>query len=151
MLREHEVNVGVLLACGVPKKDVIVLNAEARTTFDEAKELSAYLEKAGRLRLLLVTNGYHTRRARWIFTEVLGSQAAMILPISVPTDEFEEDSWWRSERGFAAVAGEGMKLGFYHLRYGKLGYLAVAAALLWLGWRAFRRKQLVANHLGVVV
>ena len=151
MLPEHEVNLRVLLACGVPKKDVTVLNAQARTTFDEAKELSAHLGKAGHFRILLVTNGYHTRLARWIFTEVLGEQAATILPISVPTDEFEEESWWRSERGFAAIAGECMKLGFYRLRYGNLGYLAAAAALLWLGWRVFRRKQLVVNSLGVVV
>ena len=97
---------------------------------------------------LLATNGFHTRRAQWIFAEVLGSQAATIVPISVPTDEFDEELWWRSERGFAAVAGECMKLGFYRLRYGSVGYLAAAAALLWLGWRAFRRKQLVANSLG---
>ncbi len=151
MLPEHEVNVRVLLACGVPKQDVIVLNAQARTTFDEAKALSAYLEKAGHLRILLVTNGYHTRRARWIFAEVLGSQMATIVPISVPTDEFEEDSWWRSERGFAAIAGECMKLGFYRLRYGNLGYLAAAVALLWLGWRVVRRKQLLGNDVGAVV
>ena len=102
-------------------------------------------------RILLVTNGYHTRRARWIFTEVLDGQAATVLPISVPTDEFAEESWWRSERGFAAIAGECLKLGFYRLRYGKLGCLAAGAALLWLGWRAFRRKPLVVNNLGVVV
>ena len=109
------------------------------------------VEKAGHLRILLVTNGYHTRRARWIFTEVLDGQAATVLPISVPRDEFAEESWWRSERGFAAIAGECLKLGFYRLRYGKLGCLAAGAALLWLGWRAFRRKPLVVNNLGVVV
>ena len=150
MLREHEVNLRVLSACGVPKKDVTVLDAEARTTFDEAKALSGSLEKAGHVRILLVTNGYHTRRARWIFTEVVGSEAATILPISVPSDEFAEESWWRSERGFAAIAGECLKLGFYRLRYGNLGYLAVAAALLWLGWRAVRRNKLAADNLAVI-
>ena len=150
MLREHEVNLRVLSACGVPKRDVTVLDADARTTFDEAKALSASLEKAGHLRILLVTNGYHTRRARWIFAEVVGSEAATILPVSVPTDEFDEASWWRSEGGFVAVVGECLKLGFYRLRYGNLGYLAVAAALLWLGWRAVRRNKLAVENPAVV-
>jgi uncharacterized SAM-binding protein YcdF (DUF218 family) len=148
--REHEINLRVLLACGVPRSKVVILDGQARSTYDEAVALAAYLAESSPQRLLVVTNGYHTRRARWIFQRVLGGQATRIAAISAPMDDLQADNWWRSEEGFAIILGEYLKLGFYGLRYGNLGYGAAVLVLL-LVVLVYRRNWLMGKDLGQVV
>jgi uncharacterized SAM-binding protein YcdF (DUF218 family) len=139
---EHELNLRVLRACGVPAEDIVLLQGQAVSTRDEAQALAEHLAAAPGQRLLVVTNGYHTRRARWILNRLLGSRAARITLISVRPDEFPPETWWQDEKGFSVILGEYLKLGFYGLRYGRLGYELAAGILLWLAWLAHRRRRL---------
>jgi uncharacterized SAM-binding protein YcdF (DUF218 family) len=138
---EHLLNLRVLLACGVPREKIVVLAGQARSTYDEALALAEHLAAAPKQRLLVVTNGYHTRRARWIFSRVLGGEAQRLTLISTPTEEFQPDAWWQDEKGFSIILGEYLKLGFYGLRYGWLGYELAAGVVLWLAWRWHRRRR----------
>ena len=113
---DHELNMRVLRACGVPAKDIVLLPGQAVSTRDEAQALAEYLAATPGQRLLVVTNGYHTRRARWIFNRLLGSRAGRITLISVRPDDFRPEVWWQDEKGFSTISGECIKLGFYGLR-----------------------------------
>ena len=57
---------------------VLLLDGQARSTYDEAVAAADYLGRSAPQRLLVVTNGFHTRRARWIFQRVLAGRAARI-------------------------------------------------------------------------
>ena len=59
------------------------------------QRLAQYLTKSPDRRVLVVTNEFHTRRARWAFDWVLGSQAGQITVVSVPSDDFRTDAWWQ--------------------------------------------------------
>ena len=60
---EHEINLRVLWACGVPAAAVLLLDGQARSTYDEAVAAADYLGRSPPQRLLVVTSGLHTRRA----------------------------------------------------------------------------------------
>ncbi len=63
----------VIVSRGIPAEDVIILPDCATTTFDEAKALAFFRGINPEARVLIVTNHCHTRRARWIFSRVLGN------------------------------------------------------------------------------
>ena len=136
-----EINRKVLEYGGVSQDRVVPLDSAAHTTFDEAKAVADYLADRPVKSLLIVTEGPHTRRARWIFRRVLADRPVEIAMISGPSDEFDNENWWRSEEGFLYVVSEYFKLFYYGLRYGWLGCEIVGAAVLtFLGVWFFRRK-----------
>lgn len=144
----QQISRGVLLARGVAPADIVLLGEGAATTFDESQSLRAYVERNAVRRVLLVTNDYHTRRARWIFRKALSGTGAELVVISAPPGRFSSDNWWRYSLGFRLILSEYFKLAFYAVRYGGWGYAIVAAvAVLALGV-AWRRSNRIANCKG---
>ena len=146
----HEIALRMLEYGGVRRSEVEILDVSAKTTYDEALGVAEYLAAHPAKRLLLVTEGPHTRRARWIFERVLAAQHAEIAVVSAPTDGFEYRVWWHSEDGFLFVVSEYLKLFFYALRYGWLGYeiaAAIVAALVFRAWFRRRRKPVFSGSV----
>ncbi len=139
-----DINLKVLDYGGVPRDRVVCLESDVNTTFDEAKAVADYLAEHPAKRLLIVTEGPHTRRARWIFKQVLAGRPIEILMFSGPADDFDNKNWWRSEDGFLYVVSEYFKLFYYGLRYGWLGYELAAGLAILIFFRAWfsRRRQL---------
>ena len=138
-----EITLKVLDYGGVPRDRVVLLDSAAATTFDEAKAVADYLADHPAKRLMIVTEGPHTRRARWIFQRVLAGRPVEIEMVSAPADEFDSENWWRSEEGFLFVVSEYFKLFYYGLRYGWLGYEiagGVAVMIFLSAWFSRRRK-----------
>jgi uncharacterized SAM-binding protein YcdF (DUF218 family) len=164
----HEIGVRVLEYAGVHRSEVTLLDrtvpstdssvndlaprrASAKTTFDEAAAVAEYLTAHPAKRLLLVTEGPHTRRARWIFERVLAGHCPEIYVVSAPTEGFEYAVWWRSKDGFLFVVSEYFKLFFYALRYGWLGYEIAAFVIAALILRAcFRRWRKPVSNGSVI-
>jgi uncharacterized SAM-binding protein YcdF (DUF218 family) len=139
----HEVALRVLEYGGARRNEVTMLDVSANSTYDEAIGVAKYLAAHPAKRLLLVTERPHTRRAQWIFERVLAAQHTEIAVVSAPTDGFDYAVWWRSEDGFLFVVSEYLKLFFYALRYGWLGYeiaASIVAALVLRAWFWRRRK-----------
>jgi uncharacterized SAM-binding protein YcdF (DUF218 family) len=136
VLPEHENNRQVLLHCGVPDRDIVLLEGEAESTYDEAVALCDFLDSNPGLRVLVVTNGPHTRRARWVFSRVLGDRMQWVSLVSAPTENCQPADWWRSAQGFLFVVEEYIKLALYGVWYGWLGYgfAAFAGGLLLTRW-----------------
>lgn len=93
---DDELNLRVLWACGVPPSAVSVLDGQAASTYDEALAAAAYLGRSAPQRLLVVTNGFHARRARWIFRRVLAGRAARITLVAAAKDDLPAEAWWQS-------------------------------------------------------
>ncbi len=106
---DHELMRRVLLARGVPAAVIVLLPGEVDSTADEARSLKRYLaENPGRT-VAVVTNNFHTRRARRIFRSELDGAADLPF-FAAPTDGFDANDWWRSEAGCTTYADEYLKL-----------------------------------------
>jgi len=128
---------------GVSRDRVVCLDSAVNTTFDEAKAVADYLTDHPAKRLMIVTEGPHTRRSRWIFQRVLTGRPVEIVLISAPAEGFENENWWRSEAGFLFVVSEYFKLFYYGLHYSWLGYeivVSVAVMIFLCTWFLRRRK-----------
>jgi uncharacterized SAM-binding protein YcdF (DUF218 family) len=128
----HEIGRLVLIQRGVPASDITILPARAKTTFDEAKALAAFLDDKPDARVLLVTNDYHTRRGRWIFAHVLGDRMGQVTLVSAPSDDCPPDRWWRTLSGVEFVPTEYLKFAFYIIYYDQLLVVALWLAALCL-------------------
>jgi uncharacterized SAM-binding protein YcdF (DUF218 family) len=117
MLSELEITRGVLKARGVPEQAIRVLPGEISSTADEARVLAAFLKDEPEARVAVVTNGFHTRRARWIFRRALGEGGERIQLVGVPHEGVDEQSWWRTSLGCVLYVSEYAKLVYYRLRY----------------------------------
>jgi uncharacterized SAM-binding protein YcdF (DUF218 family) len=136
---EYEISRAVLLRRGVPAADIAMVGRNNRTTYHEALALAAFLSPLPETRVLVVTSNYHTRRARWIFRQILGERAACVTFVSAPTDHFQADNWWKNESGFAAIVTENLKLVYYLFRYSRVPY--VVGAILVTIWAGFLGRR----------
>jgi uncharacterized SAM-binding protein YcdF (DUF218 family) len=129
----------LLTTVGVPNNRIFVLDGECATTFDEANALATMLASRPEATVAVVTSDYHTRRTRWIFRRVLGERADHLQFISVPTDFFSAEDWWKVEQGLVSYSKEFLKLPFYYLYYGwGLVWLVLAATFV-VGLQFVRR------------
>ncbi len=139
----------ILTVLGVPADRIVELSGECQSTFDEAKVLSRAIAEHPTATVNVVTSNFHTRRARWIIRTVLGPTADRVRYVSVPTDYYDADCWWKSEEGFATYSKEFLKIGFYELRYGWAGIWLGAVALLvfaiWLVRRLHSRQGMATK------
>ncbi len=141
---ENEVIRRVLRVRGVPDAAIVTLPGEVDSTRDEARALNRFLEAEPDTTVAVVTNGFHTRRARMLFSHELGGRMDRVHFVAAPTDGFDADNWWRSEGGFTCYVTEYFKLVYYGLREDRawqvtmLGLIAVPAALLLV--RRLRRR-----------
>jgi uncharacterized SAM-binding protein YcdF (DUF218 family) len=117
VLTELELTQRVLLVRGVPAGAVRVLPGEIASTFDEAEVVGKFLADRPEATVLVVTNTFHTRRARWAFRRVLGERAEQVRFVGVPRDGVDDEAWWSTGHGCVLCLSEYPKFLYYRLRY----------------------------------
>lgn len=108
-----------LAAAGVDPSRIVRLPGTVRSTHDEALALRQFLRSHPLRSVLIVTSGYHSRRALWVFRRVLADSDVRVDVEPVPPG-FQSplpDRWWWSRRGWLSVGLEYVKLGYYVFRY----------------------------------
>ena len=80
------------------------------STFEEALATRAWMESKGKRSMILVTNPYHTRRARLIFDHVFKGTGVRIYSVTAPNPFDDPAHWWRKERDVKQVALEYLSL-----------------------------------------
>jgi uncharacterized SAM-binding protein YcdF (DUF218 family) len=108
-----------LARAGVPSADIETLPQTVSSTEDEAVLVREYARERGLRSIMLVTSGYHSRRALWTFRRAFeGSGISVgIEPVAPGAQTPNVGAWWLSPRGWQLVAGEYVKLVYYRLRY----------------------------------
>ncbi|GAB4450774.1 MAG: hypothetical protein Kow00120_21120 [Anaerolineae bacterium] len=107
-----------LQRAGVPAAAIHVLHRPL-TTYEEAQLALPALTELGAQRILLVTDTFHSRRARDIFLSVLGSAGIEIVTVPSEPDWYRPEAWWRDERSALAVINEYAKyIWFWFGRHG---------------------------------
>lgn len=97
----------------------IVLEKRSRSTYENALEVRKIMEERGLKSMVLITSGYHVKRAHYTFARVMPPDI-MIGAYSVSTPNFDGERWW-SGKGLGLLAIEFMKYYWYMGRFAVLG------------------------------
>jgi uncharacterized SAM-binding protein YcdF (DUF218 family) len=114
----HEIAVKELSRLGVPSQNVEVVRPPVASTWDEAQLISEY-SKAHSLRsILIVTSGYHSRRALRTFRTLLEDTTTEVGldPVETGIQTPPPATWWMYPRGWQLVFVEYLKLIYYLCR-----------------------------------
>ena len=105
----------MLVGRGTPPNKIRLLPAEVNSTVDEVLAVRDFLRDNPGASVTVVTNDFHTRRARMLFRRNMGDLTGRLHFVSAPTDGFGPDCWWRSEKGLMVYINEYAKLIMYSL------------------------------------
>jgi uncharacterized SAM-binding protein YcdF (DUF218 family) len=103
---------------GVPDSVITVIPQPVTSTQDEAMLLRDYCERNHLQSLLVITSPYHSRRALRTFRKAFNGSGKTV-GLMTPGPGWQSPPatvWWRYRRGWAMVAGEYLKLGYYAFR-----------------------------------
>ena len=116
---ENDLTRQVLLKQGVTNSDCITVGHGVASTYDESRAVRAWVEETKAHSVIIPTDLFHTRRARWIFEKNLESkkQKIEIHVRAVDMPRYGATNWWLKEDGLIAFQNEVVKSVFYHLRY----------------------------------
>jgi uncharacterized SAM-binding protein YcdF (DUF218 family) len=104
---------------GVPAVKIEILPQLVTSTYDEARLLKEYAASHRLRSVLIVTSAYHSRRALWTLRRVFEGSGVELGLESPPTgwQTPAPATWWLHAPGWQLVAGEYVKLAYYHVRY----------------------------------
>jgi uncharacterized SAM-binding protein YcdF (DUF218 family) len=104
---------------GVPYSHIQVAPGQAIGTYDESLLVREFAVEHRLHRLLIVTSGYHSRRALWSIRRACEGSGIEIGIDSAPPG-WQTPSpwvWWAKRKGWKTVAGEYAKMIYYWSRY----------------------------------
>jgi len=88
----------------------------ATSTFDEAHDMLVFLKEHPMDHIILVTDAFHTARAHYAFRKIFdlnGYEEIKLEMAAASNNDFDENSWYKSERGVSAYILEPIKYLFY--------------------------------------
>lgn len=117
-LSQGEAKRRIAIRRGLPP-DRVILALGATSTYEEALTTRAAALDRGWTRVIIVTDPFHTRRARATFRNVLEDAGITVQVYHLPLDESQASAqqWWRRENDLMAVTTETIKTTFYAYRY----------------------------------
>jgi len=104
---------------GVPADRISVAPGQALGTYDESVLVRDFAVAHKLKRLLVVTSGYHSRRALWSMRRACEGSGIEIGIDSAPPG-WQTPSpwvWWSKRRGWKLVGGEYVKMAYYWTHY----------------------------------
>jgi uncharacterized SAM-binding protein YcdF (DUF218 family) len=102
---------------GVPEERVVTAPEPVETTYDEARAVRRLASEQGWRSVILVTDPYHTRRARLIFEDVLRGTGIVVAAHPVEGHWYRPESWWQNASALRETWTEYVKLSVYLLGY----------------------------------
>jgi len=104
---------------GVPAAAIEFLPEPVSSTYEETLLLRNYAEQHGYHSLLIVTSGYHSRRALWTLRQTFAKTNVAIGLDAVPpgVQAPSPATWWLHLRGWQMVPGEYVKMIYYRFAH----------------------------------
>ena len=118
---------------GVPREATAIDDSPVTSTYSETVRLKEWIAaNQGSIRsVIVVSDPYHMRRARWTYRHVLGDGIEVqMAPVPFELSPYER-RWWADEESRLFVRNEYLKLAYYYARYG-LGWGVVGEWLAFL-------------------
>ena len=107
----------ILLKRGVPAAAIQMLGTNVASTRDEALALKQWVVENHAKTVLIPTDPFHTRRARWIFCKILKPAGVSVRMAVAENPSYKVESWWRTETGLITFQNEVVKFGYYMLKF----------------------------------
>lgn len=101
-----------VLASGIPARGVIA-EESSETTKQNAEEVKKIITSRNMKRIILVTSGYHMRRAQLEFSAQLPGIEVVAHPVS--SDKQWGAFWWLTPWGWWLVVGELLRIGVFFI------------------------------------
>jgi uncharacterized SAM-binding protein YcdF (DUF218 family) len=112
-----ELQLDYLGALGVPQDATTVLQRTVDSTQAEAALIAEWAESRQLGRIIVVTAGYHTARARLVFDQLLRDHATEFVVRSSGISEFAPDTWWHARAELRNGLFELEKYIYYRVMY----------------------------------
>ena len=109
----------LMIKSGVPEEHIHLLksNRWIASTWEEAIMICEFMAQNGYTRALIVTDSFHTRRARWTFRKVMGDPGVSFECVPTALSMSMMKGWWRSEYAMIQVFQEYIKFLHYQWRW----------------------------------
>ena len=114
---ELELRLGYLEALGVPREATTVLQRVVESTQAEAQLIAEWAESRQISRMIVVTTGSHTSRARLVFDRVLRGRPTETLIRPSSAFGFEPATWWHARSDLRNGLVEFQKYAYYRVMY----------------------------------
>lgn len=113
----YERVISELRSASVPADRIEVSLEPILGTYDEACVVRLYCEQHQIHSIVVVTSGYHSRRALWTFRHVFRDSGIDVSmdPVEAGIDTPAATTWWLKSFGWEMVPTEYGKLGYYWL------------------------------------
>lgn len=102
---------------GVPEQHILIAPGIAETTYDEAVAMRRLAQEQGWRFLIVVTDPFHTRRARMAFREAFEGSHITVAIQPVNEHWYQPSSWWQSRDGLRQTWTEYAKLVLHLIGY----------------------------------
>lgn len=86
------------------------------STVEEAKALARWCSRSGATSIVVITNTFHSRRAKRILNIVMGD-GVKVQVATIDNASYNAHDWWQSEEGLIAFNNEWIKTVYYFLKY----------------------------------
>ena len=115
----YELSMQRLEQQGVPADRIQLAPGRALGTYEESLLVRDYATAHNLKRLLIVTSGYHSRRALWSMRRACEGSGIEVGIDSAPTGWQTPSpwAWWRKRWGWKTVGGEYVKMIYYWTKY----------------------------------
>lgn len=98
---------------GAPEERIVIASGTHRTTYSEARALRQLMTERGWRTLIVVTDPYHTRRARMCFRDVFRGTDLQVMVHAANPSWWQPDWWWRDADSLRETWTEYLKLVLY--------------------------------------
>jgi uncharacterized SAM-binding protein YcdF (DUF218 family) len=107
------------VAQGIPQDNIALDDSEVTSTYGEVVRLREFIAlSATHVRsVIVVSDPYHMRRARWTYEKVLGGEISVqMAAVPFGTTPYQR-RWWQDRASRQYVANEYLKMFYYLARY----------------------------------
>ena len=106
-----------LTELGVPRDAITVMRDPVSSTLQEAELVADWVRRHGHRSVILVTSGFHTARARWVFLRAFAETGVTLRVRPDSIEPFHPDRWWSNRDMLRNGFFEWQKLIFYRVWY----------------------------------
>lgn len=114
---DADLELGELLKEKVPAADIVIAPELVNSTYEEALAVRDWARTNGVKRIIIPTDIFQTRRARWVFRKQLKPLGVQVMVEAVPVREYSLTNWWTKDVGVVAFQNEILKYAYYRVNY----------------------------------
>ena len=102
---------------GVPEDRILVAPERVASTEQEAVAIRHLAEANGFHSVLVVTDAYHTRRARWILSGVFQGTGITVSVVPIEPSDYRAATWWQDPTSLEFTLSEYAKMAAHLVGY----------------------------------